>query len=160
MPTSPYKDTILAALSEVLCPVGFRKSGAVFKRPVGDVIHLIGLQASQSSTSTCFRSTLNLAIWVPAIAEEGKKEPDILSAHWRERIGTLMPAKNDHWWSVSSDEEASATCAEIGRALRDCGLPALDTISSSEALTALWRAGRSPGLTSRLAQRYLERLTK
>ena len=160
MSTAPYKDTILAAMSELLRPVGFRKSGATFTRPLSDVVHLIGLQSSQSSTSTCFRMTLNLAVWVPAAAEDGNNGPDILSAHWRQRIGTLMPERNDHWWVISSEEEGKVAVQEIGHALRAYGLTALDGLSTSEALARLWRSGASPGLTQRLAQRYLQRVEK
>jgi hypothetical protein len=160
MPTAPYKNTILATMSELLRPVGFRKRGAIFMRTLSDVVHLIGLQSSQSSTSTCFRMTLNLAVWVPAAAEEGNKGPDILSAHWRQRIGMLMPERNDHWWVVSSEEEAKVAVQEIGHVLHAYGLPALDGLSTSEPLACLWRSGASPGLTQHLAQRYLGRLEK
>jgi hypothetical protein len=159
MPSAPYKGTILGGITRVLCPVGFRKEGANFARQLREVVHFIGLQSSQSSTSTCLRATLNLSIWVRAAAE-ANQEPDALSAHWRERIGMLMPERSDHWWVVSSEEEAQATIEEICRALREYGLPALDCLASSEAMRSLWRSGRSPGLTKRLAERYLQRLEK
>lgn len=157
MPTAPYKGTILAAMSEMLRPVGFRKKGADFIRELREVIHFIGLQSSQSSTSTCLRATLNLSIWVHAAAEPNQ-EPDSLSAHWRQRIGMLMAERSDHWWVISSEEETQAAAEEMCRALREYGLPALDCLASGEAMRSLWRSGRSPGLTERLAQRYLQRL--
>jgi Domain of unknown function (DUF4304) len=150
---------ILTAMSEVLRSSGFRKKGANFTRQLPEVVHFIGLQSSQSSTGTCLRATLNLSIWVH-VAAEANQEPDALSAHWRERIGMLMPARSDHWWVISSEKEVQTAIEEICRALREYGLPALDCLTSSEAMRNLWRSGRSPGLTERLAQRYLQRLEK
>src|SRR5690349_19877191 len=99
MPSAPYKGMILTAMSEVLRPAGFRKKGANFTRELREVVHFIGLQSSQSSTSTCLRATLNLYIWV-RVAAEINQEPDPLSPHWRQRIGMLMPERSDHWWVI------------------------------------------------------------
>ena len=159
MPSAPYKGMVLTAMSQVLRPVGFRKKGANFTRQLRQVVHFIGLQSSQSSTSTCLRATLDLSIWVHAAAE-ANQAPDALSAHWRERIGILMPERRDHWWVISSGQEAQVAIKEICHALREYGLPTLDCLASNEAMRSLWRSGRSPGLTERLAQRNLQRLEK
>ena len=102
---------------------------------------------------------MNLGVWLPALADEGAK-PDVWAAHWRERLGFLMPDPTDRWWEARSDREAAAAALEISDALRTFALPVLDSLATADALAALWRAGRSPGLTKRGAQRYLDVLDR
>ena len=154
-----YKKTIVDAIAGVLRPVGFRKSGAKFWRALESVIHLVTLQSSQSSTADSARVTVNLGIWLPALDDPGEK-PDIWEAHWQERIGFLMPARNDVWWDVASETEAAAAAAEIAGVIQSHALPTFDALSTVDALVALWRSGRSPGQTEFMARRYLEMLTR
>jgi len=159
MSTASYKNLILQAVTDVLRPMGFHKSGSRFHRGLNDVIHLVTVQSSVSSTAHLLRITVNLGIWLPALADEGDK-PNVWSAHWRERIGFLMPERADRWWEASSESEATAAALEICWAMRTFALTTLDTLSTADALAALWRSGRSPGLTERGAQRYLELLSR
>ena len=88
------KRRVVNAIAESLAPSGFRKAGYLFKREFGQVVHLIGLQSSTSSTAERAKMTLNLAIWcVPA--SDTDEKPSIWSAHWQERIGHLMPEHTD-----------------------------------------------------------------
>ncbi len=137
MSTAPLKNPVLAAMTELLRPLGFRKTGTLFSRAVNDVLHLISLQSSTSSTASSLRATLNIAVWVPALAEANQR-PDVWSAHWQERIGMLMPEHSDRWWTVTTEQDAQ----------------------SAGALVRLWQSGASPGLTQVQAQRYLHRLNE
>jgi hypothetical protein len=145
-------------MAETLTAAGFRKSGFVFSRPKEDVVHLVSLQSSQSSTSDTLRVTVNLAVWAPTLSD-GPEKPDVSASHWRERLGFLMPVRSDRWWEASSDHSASIVAAEIGCAIRDFGLPALDRLASVSALRELWARGSCPGLTDLQRRRYLERLS-
>jgi hypothetical protein len=156
---SSYKQFVVDAVAGALRPVGFRKSGLKFSRPLTDVVHLVSVQSSVSSTASSLRATVNLGVWVPALADNGAK-PDIWAAHWRERLGFLMPDPTDRWWEACSDREAAAAALEIGHALRTFALPVLDSLATADALAALWRSGRSPGLTEPGAQRYLDALDR
>jgi hypothetical protein len=98
--------------------------------------------------------TVNLAIWVEALAYERTK-PDVSASQWRERIGFLLPKRQDHWWIARSDAEAGRIASEICEAIVKYGLPAFEAISSTADLAALWESNRSPGLTAIQAQRYL-----
>lgn len=158
MGNAEYKATVLGAISEVLRAAGFRKSGSVFRRPVGDVLHMASLQSSSSSTAGAVRLTVNLAVWVPALAHG--RAPDIWAAHWRERLGFLMPDRGDRWWHIASGTEAVSASHEIGAAISKWALPELDRLSSAEALGRLWRSGVSPGLTNAQAERFLLELSE
>src|SRR5277367_5987697 len=108
------KQTLLSSMWHLLKLRGFKKRGAIFHKPVGDVVHLISLQSSQSSTRDCARVTVNLAVWCKILDESGIA-PSVWTAHWRERLGHEMPAKADVWWTISSDEGlASATRSVSG----------------------------------------------
>ena len=159
MPTASFKSVILNSMAELLRPVGFRKSGAVFARAVNDVIHLISLQSSTSSTASSVRLTVNVAVWVPTLAEPNQR-PDVCSSHWNERIGGLMPQRSDRWWTVTSEQESQAAAFEIGTAIKQFALPALAVLETSATLADLWESGASPGLTKFQAHRYLSRLNE
>ncbi len=152
-----YKATVLEAMSEVLRPAGFRKRGLVFHRSVADVVHLVSLQSSQASTAVAVRLTVNVAVWVPGLARA--RDPDIWSAHWRQRLGHLMPEPRDRWWRISCESDALSASCQIRMAIAGYAVPALDALSSSEALVSLWQSGRSPGLTRAQAERCLRELT-
>ncbi len=154
MAATEYKKAILTALAEMLGPVGFRQSGSVFTRSRKDIVHLLSLQSSAETTASSLRVTANLAIWVESLAGERTK-PDVSASQWRQRIGFLLPVRQDHWWIARSDSEARDAAAEIRDAITKYGLPALDAISSTADLATLWESNRSPGLTAIQAQRYL-----
>src|SRR5579862_131254 len=141
MPTNSYKNTVLAVMADALRPAGFRKRESCFDRRLSDVVHLIGLQASTSSTASLLRVTANLAAWVPSLAD-GQDRPDIWSSHWRQRLGQLMPEHSDRWWSVTNDQEADLAATEMTAALVRYALPILDTVSSVAALQQVWESER------------------
>jgi len=156
MPAKEYKRRILEVVAEVLRATGFRKNGSHFTRDIADVVHLVTVQSSVGSTADAVRMTVNLGVWVPAL--EGDAKPDIWSAHWRERLGFLMPEKRDVWWDAASDDEARVVAHRIAGAVRDFGLPALSGLANRRALLDLWRTGSYPGLTEVFAERLLKRL--
>jgi hypothetical protein len=130
--------------------------GFQFTRDTGDVTHLVSLQASTASTSSALKATVNVAVWIPALEENAK--PDVWSAHWRNRIGHLMPEHSDIWWYANSDEEAKSIGTQIAEAIRDFAIPILETLATRRALLALWETGVSPGLTAVQADRFRRRL--
>ena len=155
MSTATFKATILKGLQQVLTGYGFGKRGSAFLKEVGDVAHLVSLQAGQSSSASTLRVTVNLAVSVPSL---GSKIDDVWSAQWRQRLGNLMPDPQDRWWNVSSPQEAEVVTQEISRCLTQYGLPVQERLSSTSALLQLWESGRSPGLTAVQASRYVKQL--
>jgi Domain of unknown function (DUF4304) len=151
------KQALLSSMWHLLKLRGFKNRGAIFHKPIGDVVHLISLQSSQSSTHDCARVTVNLAVRC-IILDDAGIAPSVWNAHWRERLGHEMPAKADVWWTISSDEGLASATSEIMIATEAYGLPALDNLQSSASLLALWDSGVSPGLTRRQATECAERL--
>ena len=155
MATETLKATVLKGLQDYLTGLGFRKRGSTFRKEVRDVVHLVSLQSSQSSSASTLRITVNLAVAVPSL---GGQLDDVWSAQWRERIGTLLPEPQDRWWNVSSSPEAEAVAQEMTQLLARYGLPAQARLSSTADLLRLWNSGKSPGLTAIQAARYVEQL--
>jgi hypothetical protein len=155
MATANLKVTVLQRLQEALAGLGFKRCGSTFRKESGDVVHLVSLQSSQSSTASTLRFTINLAVSVPRL---GGQTDDVWSAQWRERIGAVMPDPRDRWWNVSSPREAEAVAQEMAEALVEYGLPAQGHISSAADLLRLWESGKSPGLTAVQAARYVDQL--
>ena len=149
--------TLLDPMWRVLRSAGFRKQGQLFRRSVNDVLHLVQLQKSRSSTAALVRATVNLAVWVPALAVH-RERYSVAAAPCRERLGTVMPSGQDAWWEMSTDAEGEAAGLAIVGTLQRYGLPWLNTIESTAALLELWESGRAPGLTVVERGRFLERL--
>ena len=146
MSLANYKQVVLGAMRDVLAAAGFTKRGQLFSRGVSDVVHLVALQSSRSTTESTLKATVNLAVWVPRLAEHGRS-PDIWSAHWRRRLGDVMPGHSDCWWEIPTSCAAEVAASEIGQAIRTYALPEFDAIGSAAALAELWLRGQSPGLT-------------
>jgi hypothetical protein len=147
-------------LAASLKSCGYRKMGRKFCRALGDVDHLIVIQKSVSSSAREIRVTVNLGIWIRSLAPIRAGVPDkadLWSAHWQARIGHLMPAPKDRWWTATSDDEASAIGQEMAGALTKYGLPMLERFPDARTLVALWREGASPGLTEFERRRLLEK---
>lgn len=145
-----------------LKPLGYRKSGASFLRDCGDVILVVQLQKSQKTTPDTLVVTLNLGIFSRVVASRIGRlltTPTIVDCHWQERIGFLMPERYDKWWSASTEAEACTVAEELDEALHTFGLPALEQISSTDGLRALWASGEGPGLTELERERYLKAVT-
>jgi hypothetical protein len=146
-------------IAAVLKSCGYRKAGATFRRALDDVDHLVNVQKSASSSSNEIRVTVNLGIWVRSLAPIRAGVPDkasLWSAHWRERLGELMPVTADRWWTATSEDEASAVGQDIAQALVQYGLPVLEKLVDARAVVALWRQGMAPGLTESQRRRLLE----
>ena len=95
MSTADLKEPVISAVRELLRPLGYRKAGAVFRSHVQDVVHLIEIQGSRSSTSERARFTVNVAVFAPELVYPDVREfvkPSVSAAHWRQRLGTLSGA--------------------------------------------------------------------
>jgi hypothetical protein len=157
MGAADIKTIVIDAMAGTLTPLGYRRTGFVFRRVLGQLVHLVQLQGSRSSSAEVAKLTVNLAVFVPSLSPPGK-DPAVIAAQWRSRIGGLMPEKNDRWWTISSERQAVAAASEISDALANHGIPALSKVSSLESLRQLWASGISPGLTAGQRARVLAQL--
>ncbi len=160
----PNKDAaavVLRGMAQVLEPAGFRRRRQVFDRALTDVVHLIDLQRSQSSSAGHLIFTVNLAVWVPSLAHvrAGRRDdPAVSDAQWRVRIGSLMPEHRDLWWTVTDNASALAVTPAVADALLRHGLPSLASLGSIAALVETWQRGECRGLTAGQCRQFAARL--
>ena len=163
MSTAVLKMPLLAAVHAALAPLGYRKSGAVFMRPAREVVHLIEIQGANTNLAESARFTVNVGVFahgLDAPDRRGAAMPSMPAAHWRERLGFLMPEYTDVWWTMKSREEAEEAGRDIAERVARHAIPALKQLHSREALVSLWRSGQSPGLTAVQRAAYLDRLQR
>jgi hypothetical protein len=160
MGTTSLLDPVLMALTAALKLLGYAKSGSTFRLHNAGTISIISLQSSTSSTSAMAKVTVNFGVHVLVLQDPQQRNPFSWSAHWHQRIGHLMPQKDDIWWSIRTMEESRAVAAEIVRCVEQFGLPALAQVSTVPAIQRHWESGSSPGLTIGQRARYLQQLAE
>ena len=103
------------------------------------------LQKGRKSSADRLVFTVNLGTFSPRLASAlgwPVRDTDILNGHWKARLGELLPAPADRWWTVASQAEASALVGhEVAGLLRLYGLPALREAGSIPGLTRYFESG-------------------
>jgi hypothetical protein len=115
------------------------------------------MQSSTGSTPDVLKMTCNVAIQLRQLAQGSR--PGVWDAHWRERIGFFMPEPRDFWWACASDKAADRAGREIAALLENSVLPEMERLAVPAAMAALWKAGRSSGLTDRQRIEFLSELS-
>jgi hypothetical protein len=105
------------------------------------------------------RFTSNLGIFSERIGEpcwaSGSRPPAEPGCHFRERIGYLLPQRQDHWWTLNRTTDLDALGDEIEGHVVRLAVPEIDRYISDEGLRDLWLTGRSPGLGDGERLRFL-----
>jgi len=153
---SEIRDRIREAMGPALLEHGFRGRSSTFSREVGDVFHLIQLQAAADNSTKGARFTINVAVWVPALASEPKAS--VADAHWSRRLGDLDPDRSELWWQADDFAMADAAASDMAQRIEAFALPALDQLKNTRDLLKLWKSGHHPGITGIQADRFRRRL--
>jgi len=161
--TNPLGRLLTLHLTKWLKARGFSRHGYSFvKRHNGNRL-LVHFQVwKERSTAAEIIFTVNLGVLSKRLSwltdnRDPPKVPAIGECHWRERLGVLLPARRDYWWSVD-ETRIAGLAAELEDALGSFGLPAMERVASDDSLRNLWLSGSSPGLTSFERLRYLSLL--
>jgi Domain of unknown function (DUF4304) len=154
-------------LAKRLAPSGFVADGDIVSRKMHDTLVVIEVQKDRKySTKEEIRFTVNVGISADALREVaavavGSSSSDVPppeKCHWRQRLGHLLPAQSDVWWSVRDAQTAQVACYEIAAGLTDIALPKVEAVASSDALVNAWQEGRGQGLTEYERRASLARL--
>lgn len=156
MKTAESSKHLKVCLAQRLAPSGYVGAGDIVWRKVRGTVVVVEVQKDRKySTKEEARFTVNVGISVDAlrdvVAAEGglssSEVPPPEKCHWRQRLGHLLPAQSDVWWSVRDEQTAQSACDEIAAGLIDIALPKVEAMASSEALARSWQEGRGQGLT-------------
>lgn len=154
MPSTPtqsslfVKQVIALGPQPLLKSAGFRKKGHHFFRTLTDASCHINFQSSQWNTSDQARFTINLWVYLPAIAvADGDMVIEDASkrrfGHCEIRLGFLLPESGDRWWEVSSPTEVAQTADEVRSAIEQYAIPYLHKAATLEGVAEL--SGYLPG---------------
>jgi hypothetical protein len=145
-----------ACLAKRLAPSGFVGADDIVWRKMNDTVVVIEVQKDRKrSTKDEIGFTINVGISADALRElvptaGGTASSDVPppeKCHWRQRLGHLLPAQSDVWWSVLDEKTAKAVCDEIASGLINIALSRVEAMASSDALVKSWQEGRGQGLT-------------
>ena len=148
MSTTTSQDAYRALLRDFISPalrrVGFKGSGGTYVLPDDDQWVLVGFQRSVWGDRHETRFTANLTVaskdgWARRRREEPTwpKRPAANTRYgssiWQSRIGLILPARVDTWWTIRPDSNLASLASDVLAALRDHGLPALQEQLSKTA---------------------------
>ena len=151
-PQKAYQDLLTRWSAPVMKEHGFSRKGPTFYRRERDNWGVVTFQKSTTSTAERVRFTVNLGVTSGRLVEffSGRSQdtpPSVWVCPWRERVGFLLPERQDTWWTI----DATTSRDELGRAvtdlLRSVVIPAVQQHLTDEALRDLWLTGRAPGAT-------------
>jgi hypothetical protein len=138
-----YKIMIRDHLSPRLRAAGFKGSSGAYELPSPSHWVVLGVQASQFSNAAEVRFTMNCQVvrrdaWEDARRERthlgSKPKPNTIAGGflWHSRIGKLMPAGQDKWWSLHPNDPLEVLAEEVVAAVTDYLLPAIQGEISAE----------------------------
>lgn len=124
-------EVIATGLKKLMKDAGFRKKGRTFYKEADGIFSILNVQASTSNNSDQGKFTVNLGMFFPAIHDlvgsfEVKGVPSEAECTLRKRIGLLMPACCDHWWSVKEHTNFKALTEELKNMVENLALPWLE----------------------------------
>ncbi len=150
-PVDAFQEMLSRWIAPALREQGFSRRGSTFHLREEGNWGMINVQRSQTSTADQVSFTVNLGVASRRLMafwqQPAEKRPSVWDCHWRERIGFLLPARQDRWWTIDADTPPHTVAQEVRDATVSLAVPEVRRNLSDEALRDLWLAGRSPGTT-------------
>ena len=155
-----FNDMLSWIITPSLKKAGFTKAKQSFYYLYEGNWGIIDFQKSTKTDPSTVVFTVNAGIVSNRILNflaqiEPNKKPDIWDAHWRVRIGYLMPSNTDLWWTI----EDGTNITNLGQTILDniinFGVPEIRKFIKDESLRDLWLSGKSPALTDFQRLMYL-----
>jgi hypothetical protein len=136
--TNDMMKVVVAAFAPTLKAAGYRKQGARFREEVSPtVVRLVNIQSSQWNTGSEGKFCVNLGIYHRDLAAlhdvcPAVESPLVQDCLVQRRLGWLMTAGEDYWWSINQRTDLVALGSEAACAWAEYGKPWLDTNSTLE----------------------------
>lgn len=128
---------------------GFLKSSRTFRRSRTGCIQIVNVQGSWTNHDDEGQFTVNLAVYFPEAAKihgsfQITDRPSASDCMVTQRIGHLMPAQRDYWWSFDSKSDLDKIAQEVSSACVKYGLPWLDEHSTIEGAIKFSLSRKTP----------------
>lgn len=150
---------LISEVNQAIKPLGFKKNGNTFFYNQDNNIGLINFQKSRSSSSDNILFTISVGVYSNSLHVFDSpcigSKPIIDDCHWWQRIGFLLPEKNDHWWQIDAATSLPDLINEIKDVLNSLAIPEIKKHISDESLQDYWMQGISSGLTDQQMYLYL-----
>jgi uncharacterized protein DUF4304 len=119
-----FGDLMREHIAPGLRRLGFKGSGRIYQIPDEERWVQLGIQRSLRSDAREIRFTINVAMvgrraWDAARHEHPylpkRPSPNVRYGDyvWSKRVGTLMPAGNDHWWRITPETDLAKLARDV-----------------------------------------------
>ncbi len=134
------------AISPVLIGAGFRGTGRIYRRLIGDALQVVDVQNWKFNDSKRARFTIEVGVCFPrlltAVAEldsyafyrENLGKPGITECAVRRRLGEFLNPRQDIWWTVSASTGYLPSADEVTVPLTTAAIPWMETLSRIDTL--------------------------
>lgn len=144
---------LVGRIAPVLKGHGFSRKGLTFYINRDGNYGLINFQKSTKSNSDMIIFTINIGVISRRLlqffsAEQRSTDLFVDNCHWRERIGFMLPTRQDKWWTIEANTSTEHLAEELCEYIVSLAIPEINKYIEDEALRDLWLSGRSPGLTN------------
>jgi hypothetical protein len=138
-------EVIKLGIAPLLKENGFSKKGRNFHKAAGEAIQVVNIQADKWNQGYTGQFTINLGVYFRAISEISERSivdglPKEYDCTIVNRLGFLMPTQDDKWWSLGDGVEDEQVASDVADALKECGLPWLQSASTRDGLRASFQA--------------------
>jgi hypothetical protein len=154
----------LKLIAPLLKGYGFSRRGQNFYIRRDGNWGVINFQKSQTGTQDKVKFTVNLGIYSQILAKfyykwkEGTP-PTESACHWRQRVGYLLPEKQDHWWVIDETTLLPSLIKEFEHIL-PLAVFEIESYITDEALRDLLLSGDRAGFTNHVRLENLSVLVK
>jgi Domain of unknown function (DUF4304) len=159
---APTYSRLLSEAGRYLKSEGFTRRGHSFLLETLDGWAFVAFQKSRKSTPTEILFTINLGVASRRLLEffaDGSDSIKLADAHWRVRVGYLLPEQRDVWWTIGPSTKSESLFAEIELALSRA-VAEVKRHLDDQVLRDMWSSERSPGLTDLQRLMHLSVLLK
>jgi len=152
MTLDQFNDSLRTIVAPALKQEGFSRRKHRFYRRTEGHWGLIEFQKSVKTTAEAVTFTVNIGVVSKRLVrffspQDVEAVPTIGNCHWRERLGFLLPERDDTWW-IADTTSSDQVVAEVLTQLVDIGIPELTKHMDDSVLKELWLSNQSPGLTN------------
>jgi hypothetical protein len=147
-PQDIIKAMVASLHQRYLKPLGFRKSGTTWIRPI-EWKHVINVQLSKWNSSEEAQFTVNLGISIEQLhaATESLPLTGALKEYdcdVRTRIGNLLLTKQDKWWTVKPDSDPEGLADDVFTNIAQHALPWFERLSNFETVGSEFLSQKNP----------------
>lgn len=149
-------------LSALVSKLGFVKKRNVYLWDSGDLLSIVGLQKSRSSTKDCIIFTVNFSVLVKALLDpefDNQASTNSYSGHLYWRVGDFLKPPADKWWKIDKDTDPDHVTESFRVTLSEFALPEFQAISSLGSVMEVLNSERRPPMGERQRQRLIEEIS-